>query len=138
MIARVLALAALLLPAAAGAAGVYKWVDRNGVVHYDDSSRLGERLSRASIANRYIEVDPRATVPEELVRDVAAACAAARERSEAYETADALYGRDPFGNTVRLTDNQVRLEVGTLQRERRRYCRPNAAERLLAEARGRS
>jgi Domain of unknown function (DUF4124) len=129
--------AALLgvLSATAAAGSVYQWVDGNGVVHYDDDSRIGEKLSRADVANRYIAVDPRATAPAEWVREVEALCRDLKDRSRSYEQAVALYGRDPFGNTYRMSDTQARLERAWLARESGRYCRAGAAEKLLAEAR---
>lgn len=124
-----------LLATTASAGSVYKWIDRSGVVHYDDDSRIGEKLSRADVANRYIEVDPSATAPAELVREVNALCHDLAARSRSYAEATQLYGRDPFGNTYRMSDTQMVLERASLARETQRYCRPDAADKLLAEAR---
>jgi hypothetical protein len=115
--------------------GVYKWVDEKGITHYDDSNLVAERLTRASIARRAVATDASATVPRDFVRDVRAQCDDLRERSAAYASASALHARDPFGNTYTLSAVQAQLTRAELARETTRYCRPMAAEKLLAEAR---
>lgn len=115
--------------------GVYKWVDRDGVVRYDDQSLLAERITRATIARGSVAADARATVPEELVLAVAQQCTDLKERATAYREARFVYGRDPAGNQYLFSANQVALEVAGLQQQARRYCRPLAAQHLLAEVR---
>jgi len=127
----------LLLASAAQAigGGVYKWVDRDGVVRYDDQSLLAERITRATIARGSVAADARATVPEDLVLAVAQQCADLPEHATAYREARHVYGRDPGGNQYLFSANQVALEVAGLQQQARRYCRPLAAQHLLAEVR---
>lgn len=121
--------------AQAAGGGVFKWVGRDGVVRYDDQSLLAERITRATIARGSVAADARATVPEELVDAVARQCGDLRERAEAFDTARSVYGRDPVGNQYQLSANQIALEVAALQQQARRYCRPLAAQHLLAELR---
>lgn len=131
---------ALALPLAAGAAGsVYKWVDAQGVVHYDDQSRLAERLTRQSIARRFIAGEASATAPAELVTEVQRRCADLRERAAGMAQSTVLYGRDPAGNVYRLSERQMALERAEADQARDYYCRDDAArliyEELLAVAR---
>jgi hypothetical protein len=129
------AVAGLLLAAsAAQAAGVYKWVDRGGVTHYDDLSLLAERLTRAGLAKRTITPGETARVPEAFVEAVARQCQDARTRSESTASARSLYARDPAGNAYALSESQAALERARLAHETQRLCRPIAAEKLLAEA----
>jgi len=126
----------LLLAASAQAAGgVFRWVDRNGVMRYDDQNLLAERLTHASIARGSVAADAKATIPAELVAEVAKQCGDLKERSESYAQARAIYGSDPVGNQYRFSPTQVALEVARLREETRRYCRPLAAQYLLAEVR---
>lgn len=125
----------LLCGAAQASGGVFKWVDRNGVVRYDDQSLLAERLTRASIARNAVAADARATVPEDFVREVAEQCGDLKERSRSYAEARAIFGNDPAGNQYRFSANQVALEVAQLREQSQRYCRPLAAQYLLVEAR---
>lgn len=131
---------ALALPLAAGAAGsVYKWVDAQGVVHYDDQSRLAERLTRQSIARRFIAGEASATAPAELVAEVQRRCADLRERAAGMAQSAVLYGRDPAGNVYRLSERQMALERAEADQAHDYYCRDDAArliyEELLAVAR---
>lgn len=127
--------AALLAASGAHAVGgVFKWVDRNGVVRYDDSSLLAERLTRATIARGFVAADAKATVPADLVAEVAQQCRDFKERTASYSDAREVYGRDPAGNQYRFSANQIALEVATLKQEAQRYCRPLAAQHLLTEA----
>lgn len=123
------------LVAAQAASGVYKWVDRDGVARYDDHSLLAERLTRATIARGTVAADAKATVPAEIVHAVAQQCLDLKERTGSYAEARVVFGRDPAGNQYRFSANQLALEVATLREQAQRYCRPLAAQYLLAEAR---
>ncbi len=134
-IALTMACGLLLCSAAQAAGGVFKWVDRHGIVRYDDQSLLAERLTRAGIARNAVAADARATVPEDFVREVAEQCRDFRERGSSYAEARAIFGNDPAGNQYRLSANQVALEIAQLREKSQRYCRPLAAQHLLVEAR---
>ncbi len=125
----------LMAMAAQASGGVFKWVDRNGITRYDDQSLLAERMTRATIARGSVAADARATVPSELVTEVARQCSDFKELSASYAEARDVYGRDPVGNQYRFSPNQVALEVARLNEKARRYCRPLAAQHLLEEAR---
>ncbi|ROH93519.1 DUF4124 domain-containing protein [Stagnimonas aquatica] len=125
---------ALALPLAAGAAGsVYKWVDAQGVVHFDDQSRLAERLTRQSIARRFIAGEATATAPAELVTEVQRRCADLRERAASMAQSTTLYGRDPAGNVYRLSERQMALERADADQARDYYCRDDAARLIYQE-----
>lgn len=137
-LARQAALYGLLMLAATlaqAAGGVFKGVDEKGIVQYDDHSLLAERLTRATIARGSVAADAKATVPAELVREVAQQCSDLQQRGASYQQARVVYGRDPAGNQYRFSANQVALEVLRLQQAATRYCRPLAAQYLLTEAR---
>lgn len=124
-----------LLPAAAQAAGgVFRWVDRGGVVHYDDQSLLQERMTRATIARGSVPADAKATVPVEFVVAVARQCQDLRERSNSYAEAAEIFARDPAGNQYRLSETQAALERARLAQDTRAFCGPLASEKLLAKA----
>jgi len=130
-----LGVAALVFGSAVQAAGVYKWVDRQGVTRYDDQTLTAERLTRATIAKRAVASNPSAKAPTDFIAEVARQCQDVSSRSASYANARELYGRDPAGNTYRFSDYQLALERARLAEETRRFCRPLAAEKLLAEAR---
>ncbi len=126
-------MAAAMQGAAAG--GVYKWVDRQGMVHYDDRTLSAERLTRATIAKRAVASNPTARAPADFVGEVARQCRELKLHNDVYANARELFGRDPAGNQYRFSDYQMALERARLADEVRRYCQPLAAEKLLAEAR---
>lgn len=130
-------LTAMLSSTSLQAAGVYRWTDRNGVVHYDDTSSAGQKLTRDFLEDRDIPAKPEweGVIPGELIAEVEQRCAHAKERLVQYRSAPEIYGRDPSGNVYRLSPNQARLMVGEIQTEATHYCRPDAPRRVFAERR---
>lgn len=132
---RPLALLLALTPLLAGAAGsVYRWTDAQGVVHYDDQSRLEQRLTRQSIARKPVPAEPSATVPNELVQAVRQRCVDLRERAASVRGALQLYGTDPAGNRYPLSPRQAALARAEADREEARYCGADAPRRIYREA----
>lgn len=135
------ALAAVLAPAlvctSALAAGVYRWMDRDGVVHYDSTHTAGKKITRDYLDDREIPGKPEweGVIPGELVAEVELRCAHASERLVQYRSAPEIYGRDPSGNVYRLSPNQATLMIGEIQTEAEHYCRPDAPRRVFAERR---
>ena len=129
------ALLLCLLAPLAQAAGVYKWVDDKGITHFDDQNLLGERLTRQNINQREVPAQASAIAPPEFVAEVQQRCTDLRERAQSYRQATEIYARDPFGNTYKLSPTQMTLERAGLDREKNRYCRPDAAAKLIAEER---
>lgn len=131
---RVSALLLACLPVLAWPAGsVFKWVDAEGAVHYDDQSRLQQRLTRATIARGPVAAEPSATVPAELVAEVQRRCVDLRERAASMRTATQLYGSDPAGNVYRLSDRQAVIARAAADREQARYCAEDAPRRFYRE-----
>lgn len=128
-------LSAWLLPVLVEAAGsVYRWTDAQGVVHYDDQSRLQERLTRATIARGPVAAEPSATVPADLVAEVRRRCIDLRERASSMRSAATLYGQDPAGNVYRLSPRQTALALIEADRDQQRYCHPEAPRHFYREA----
>lgn len=131
----VLVLLLVLAPLPAAAAGsVYRWTDAQGVVHYDDQSRLEQRLTRQSIARKPVPAEASATVPNELVQAVRRRCVDLRERASSVRAAPQLYGTDPAGNRYPLSPRQSALARAEADREEARYCGPDAPRRIYREA----
>lgn len=117
------------------AGGVYKWLDRDGLIHYDDQHRLDQRLTWEYLNDRQIPSRLEATTPPAFIKAVAGDCEIARERAAMVGTARELYGSDPAGNVYKLSARQQLLETKLADRDVTRYCAKNAAERLYREMR---
>jgi hypothetical protein len=137
------ALAAILLWAqcqfgvATAAGGVYKWVDAQGQVHYDDHSLVrGTRLTQALLADRRVAADPdySGPVPAEWVAAFARDCALAKARGETLLNAEAVYGITPDGDEFRYTDQQRRLMMLETAEAARSVCAPGAARAAFEAA----
>lgn len=122
-------------PATVQAAAVFKWIDRDGSVHYDDQHRLDQRLTWAYLNGRQVPARPDATTPPAFIAAVAADCRLARERAEVVRAASVIYGSDPGGNVYQLSPRQQQLELKMADRDAVRYCAPGAAESLYRELR---
>lgn len=120
---------------AASAASVFRWVDKNGVVHYDDTSSGGEKMTREYLEDRKIAEQPEwaGVIPGDFVAEVQQRCSNATERLANYRSAAQIYGRDPSGNVYPLSPTQAKLMLAEIQAESDRYCRPDAPRRLYAE-----
>ncbi|MDB5987663.1 MAG: hypothetical protein JWR16_2716 [Nevskia sp.] len=114
--------------------GVYKWADRNGVLHYDDASLTEPRLTLDILDARRIAPAPDQGAPRSFAAEVGRRCALTRDRLQNYQGARALYGRDPFGNVYPLSSTQTALAIGALGRDESRYCGPDAAKKLYLAA----
>jgi len=116
--------------------GVYKWLDRSGLLHYDDASLTEPRLTLDILDARRIAPAQDQGVPKAYVAGIAQRCMATRDRLQNYQAARTLYGRDPSGNVYPMSPTQVALAMGALARDETRYCTPDAAKNLyLAEQR---
>lgn len=116
--------------AASASPGVYKWVDRHGQVHYDDTSVLdGVRLTRELLATRTVAPAPESgfTVPAEWVEWMARQCDFARSRVNTLQVATAVYGLAPSGHEFQYSDQQVRLMLLENRALETRHCARDAA-----------
>ena len=134
------ALAALALSTAlwaheAFARSVYRWVDKNGIVHYDDTQSAGQKMTREHFEDRDIPEQPEWTgvIPRYVIVEVQQRCANSRERLSNYRGAPVIYGRDPSGNVYQLSPSQSRLMLTEIQGEIDRYCADDAPRRIYEE-----
>lgn len=130
-----LALIAMLVGSDVTARSVYRWVDKNGVVHYDDTQSAGQKMTREHFEDRDIPEQPEwnGVVPRDLVVEVQQRCTNSRERLVNYRAAPVIYGRDPSGNVYQLSPAQARLMLTEIQGEIDRYCADDAPRRIYAE-----
>ncbi len=124
-------LIALLL--AGVSAGVYKWTDAQGRIHYDDRNLLEQRLTLDYLNARGIPARDEATTPPEFVEAVHRRCELLRERLVSYRSATQIEGSDPGGDSYVLSPRQVQIEIALLARDESRYCAPGAAAKLYRE-----
>lgn len=117
--------------------GVYKWVDRGGQVHYDDSNVAGGiRLTRELLATRVVPPAKESgfTVPVEWVEFFARQCDLARSRVSTLERASAVFGLAPSGHEFQYSEQQVRLMIVETRAEATKHCPSGAARQAyLAE-----
>ena len=131
-------LASLLVvtPAALAAnAGVYRWFDDRGNLHYDDQNLLGERVTRSTLNQREIAPEPALVIPPEFIEEVQLRCTDFSERAQNYRKASEIYGRDPSGNSYRLSSQQAAIARLDADRLKQRFCRQDAARKILLEER---
>jgi len=115
------------------AAGVYKWTDANGVVHYADRAPgPALRLDRHYIESRQIAPRALLVVPREFVTKVQAECRLRQERVTAYKSATQVYGRDPSGRPDPMAPEERQALIQEAAEAARRYCAADAAEVLWA------
>ncbi|HUP91511.1 MAG TPA: DUF4124 domain-containing protein [Solimonas sp.] len=129
-------LTGLALATPAMAAGVYRWVDKDGVVHYDDQSRRSSTpVTREYMEQRRMQSPPRAqsVVPPDILADVQLRCSSGRDRLETYSGAGRVYGRDRSGRVHQLSAEQLRQELLAARIQVERFCAADAGEHLLAE-----
>jgi hypothetical protein len=128
--------------AAVAAPAVYKWVDRGGQVHYDDTNVAdGQRLTRELLATRLVPPakDAGFTVPVEWVELFARECDLARSRISTLQSATAVFGLAPSGREFQYSAQQVRLMIVETRMSETQHCPGGAAREAyraaLAEAR---
>ncbi|MGH8456692.1 MAG: DUF4124 domain-containing protein [Stenotrophobium sp.] len=126
------------VPLYAGSA--YKWVDRDGVVHYDDKTTLNsQRLTHGYIESRDIPAQPdwAGVIPGDFVAQVALQCRNSQSRLASYENAREIYGRDPGGDVYLMSPHQARLMILETRRDVRSYCAADAAKTLWTQRQAR-
>jgi hypothetical protein len=129
------ALLAIAPAAIAANAGVYRWFDDRGNLHYDDQNLLGERITRSTLNQREIAAEPALVIPPEFVEEVKLRCTDFSERAQSYRKAGEIYGRDPSGNSYQLSTQQAALARLDAERLKQRFCRNDAARKILLEER---
>ena len=125
-----------LIAAPASAAGVYRWVDENGRVHFEDKNVINsKRVTRTDMSKRQIPANPDWPPPPDFVTEVKLACASQQDRLRSYEKAGVIVARDPSGNEAALSERQYRLMIEQVREEVQRLCAHDAPQRLYAEYR---
>lgn len=114
---------------------VYRWTDKDGVVHFDDKNSSGRRVTRDLLKDRAIPAHPSwsGRIPPAIVEEVRLACKIEQDRLHSYQSAAELYGRDPSGNLYRMSPRQASLEIAQLKKEVDYYCAPGAASRVYKD-----
>lgn len=128
-------------------AGVYKWTDENGNVHYGDkpttsSEQLNistEKSTRSSMTDEARE-ERRQRISDSLTDDrlernkkkaeakkkkakLNSQCVYAKDRLKRYQRAGRLYNLDKEGNRVTLSDKSRDKTIASLQKEIRKNCK---------------
>ena len=134
-------------------AGVYKWVDENGKVHYGDQPQVtqpavemnipdaaspspsptysDDELSREEKRERLLQAmeEDRLEMQEKREKQKTEKernrqrCNAYRDRMRHYERANALYKLDKEGNRVYMSDSERTSATKNLQAKIKKYCR---------------
>ena len=132
-------------------AGVYKWVDNNGKVHYGDQPQSSQssvemnvdvtssvpggpgedQLSREEKRERLLQSLEEDRLEKQEQREKQKAlraqnrqkCNRYRDRMRHYQRANALYKLDPDGNRVYISDNERAKATRKLQSQIDRYCK---------------
>jgi hypothetical protein len=117
--------AALLLVSVAAAAGVYRWVDAEGEVHYSDRPVQGAAPTQVKVP----EAGDGAAVTESAETQSARAkqCELARKRLNEYEISDALFQEDEFGRRREISGEERVQLIVRAQANVQAFCGEEAA-----------
>jgi len=146
---KIMLLLCLVSPIAAQA-GVYKWVDENGKVHYGDSPQASQPtvemnvdetttepsfsedvLSREEKRERLLQSMEEDRIEKQEQRDKQIAeneknrqrCNQYRDRMRHYERANGLYKLDRDGNRVYMSESERASATKSLRAKINKYCR---------------
>ena len=129
-----------LMVTAGTRAGVYKWIDDDGNVHYGDTLEatlpgvemdIGDNLlSREekrerllqSMAEDRLEKQEQREKQKALKQENRAKCNRYRDRMRHYQRANALYTLDKEGKRVYVSDSERAQATQKLQRKIKKYC----------------
>jgi hypothetical protein len=140
--------AALALSGGAVAGQIYKWVDENGNVHYEDRPTNSAQVARMDIRSRPTDSDAvqarvdaqreanavreqvRSEAPPEMSKaelraeqeERARKCQMYRDRLEAFERSTRLYKEDESGERQYLDDEQVQAARARVEEQIEEYC----------------
>ena len=139
----------LIISALASHAGVYKWVDENGKVHYGDRPAAGdsslemsidttssvpsaedeqsreekrERLLRAMEEDR-LELQQEREKQQAKQESYRKKCVYYRDKMRQYERASGIYKLDMNGSRVYMSDSEREKSTRQLQARINKYCR---------------
>ena len=148
---RYVASAILLVLSCASSAGVYKWIDEQGNVHYSDrptttqssvemdvehstsvsTGREQERLSRQEKRERLLQSMAEDRLEKQEQREKQRTkrqqnrekCNHYRDQMRHYKRANSLYKLDKDGNRVYVSDSDRAKATQNLQRRIKKYCK---------------
>jgi hypothetical protein len=137
----------LLLPLAAGAQGLYKWVDDKGVVHYSDKPPAGKSGQKLNVApqpplenkepqrsrswqeqlqdsnERRFQDEKKQKEAEQKSREAAEKCQRARYALDSLKQERPLYRVNQQGERVFMEDEERRRLVEGWQQQADAYCK---------------
>ena len=137
----------LLLFSTLVSAGVFKWVDADGNVHYGDRpTKTSEQVniethqSNVPMGDEEARAEKRQRITESLTNDrldrgkqrkeakdkkdkLNRRCAAAKDRLKNYQRASRLYNLDGEGNRNTLSDKSRDKAIANLQKDIRKNCK---------------
>lgn len=140
--------AAIVFSASAVAGEIYKWVDEDGNVHYEDrptvddvervavvsnntssssvqasiDARRARESARADARSKRAEDEQKAAELAQIAAEREQKCAESRSRMERYLQARRLYKEDDAGERVYLDDSQVMEARSKAQDDIQAYC----------------
>lgn len=140
--------AALALSGTAAAGQIYKWIDENGNVHYEDRPTNAAQVARVDIRSRptdneavqarqaaqreanAVREQVRSEAPPEMSNaelraeqeERARNCQMYRERLEAFDRSTRLYREDESGEREYLDEEQVQAARARVQEQIQEYC----------------
>jgi len=141
-------LAALAISGAAAAGQIYKWVDDNGSVHYEDRPTNTAQVARLDIQSRATDNEAvrarieaqretdavreqvRSEAPPEMSKaevraeqeERAQKCQTYKDRLEAFVRSTRLYKEDDSGERQYLDEDEVMAARSRVEEQIRKYC----------------
>ena len=144
---RWLLLSWLLLPLAAGAQGLYKWVDEKGVVHYSDQPPAGKSGQKLNVApqpplenkepqrsrswqeqlqdsnERRYQEEKQQKAQQQKAREAEQKCQRARNALDSLKRERPLYRVDKQGERSYMEDEERRRLIDGWQQQADAHCR---------------
>lgn len=115
------ALSALVLSAAAGAGEVYKWVDKDGRVHYGDKPKT---TPAEQVAPQPGQLPGEPGDPAAAQQAASPACLAKRKQLESYRSASAINETDSTGQTRELSAEERQTLIANTEKQVTAACNP--------------
>jgi hypothetical protein len=126
-----LTLAALVAGATVAAERVYKWVDKDGVVHYGQQPPPEAQAEAIEVQKGYStpaddEVKEGTEAEKEAARN-AAYCKTATENFDALKSSREITHKDQYGTVHTLTAEERAVESDRAKAAMDKFCKPTAA-----------
>lgn len=122
-----LALSILLCAGFVQAAGLYRWVDKDGKVHYTDRPIENAELIGGKPAAPEATEESEPKTDEELADEARTQkCELAKQRLEQYQQAGSLFSQDEFGNKRTLSAEEQVQSIVDMQKQVEAFCDPES------------